>query len=148
MEITKQLKIIKHILLLLISALSITANGQTIIGKWETFDDITNQKKAVVEIYEKNHIYFGKIIETFVGPKNATCQNCKGNKKDKPIIGLIFFENIKKNEDKFDGGTILDPESGEIYKCYLKLINDNTLKVRGFVGFAIFGRTQYWRRKI
>lgn len=58
-----------------------------------------------------------------------------------------ILENIKKNRDKFDGGTILDPESGVIYKCYLKLLDNNKLKVRGFVGFSIFGRTQYWLRK-
>ncbi len=147
METTKQLKIIKHILLLLITGLSITANGQTIIGKWITFDDKTNEKKAIIEIYNKDNIYFAKIDETFIGPKNATCQNCKGTKKDKPIIGLVIIENIRKNRNEFDGGTILDPESGVIYRCYLKLIDNNKLKVRGFVGFSIFGRTQYWRRK-
>ena len=147
METTKQLKIIKNILLLLITALSITANGQTIIGKWETFDDKTNEKKAIIEIYNKDNIYFAKIVETFIGPKNATCQKCKGTKKDKPIIELVIIENIRKNRNEFDGGTILDPESGVIYRCYLKLIDNNKLKVRGFVGFSIFGRTQYWRRK-
>ncbi len=147
METTQQLLIMKHILLLLITTLTITANGQTIIGTWETFDDKTNEKKAITEIYNKNNIYFAKIVETFIGPKNATCQNCKGTKKDKPIIGLVIIENIRKNEDEFDGGTILDPESGVIYKCYLKLIDNNKLKVRGFVGLSILGRTQYWRRK-
>jgi|TARA_R110000822_G_scaffold309005_1_gene437725 hypothetical protein len=65
--------------------LTITLNGQIIIGKWETFDDKTNEKKAIVEIYNKYNLYFAKIIGTFIGPKNATCQNCKGTKKDKPI---------------------------------------------------------------
>ena len=147
METTKQPKIIKHILFLLITALSITINGQTIIGKWETFADKTNKKKAIVEIYNKDNLYFAKIVETFIGPKNATCQNCKGANKDKPIIGLVITENISKNGSDYDGGTILDPESGVIYKCHLKLIDNNKLKVRGFVGFSIFGRTQYWYRK-
>ncbi|MFT7073499.1 MAG: hypothetical protein ACJAX3_002496 [Patiriisocius sp.] len=147
METTKQLKIIKPILLLLMTALSITLNGQTIIGKWETFDDKTNEKKAIVEIYNKDNLYFAKIVETFIGPKNATCQNCKGTKKDKPIIGLVITQNISKNGNKYDGGTILDPESGVVYNCYLKLIDSNKLKVRGFIGFSIFGRTQYWHRK-
>ena len=67
--------------------------------------------------------------------------------KDNPIRGLVIIENIKKIDKKFDGGTILDPESGETYSCYLELINKNKLKVRGFLGFSIFGRTQYWIRK-
>ena len=147
METTKNLKIIKHILLLLITAFSITADGQTIIGQWETFDDETNEKKGVIEIYIKDNVYFAKVVEAFIGPKDATCRYCKGAKKDKPIIGLVIIENIRENGNEFDGGSILDPESGVVYKCYLKLIDNNKLKVRGFVGFSIFGRTQYWLRK-
>jgi uncharacterized protein (DUF2147 family) len=92
-------------------------------------------------------LYFAKIIENFIGENNALCENCKGQKKDKPIIGLVIIENIKKNGDEFNEGIILDPENGETYKCYLKLINNDKLKVRGFLGFSIFGRTQYWSRK-
>lgn len=68
-------------------------------------------------------------------------------KKVKPIIGLVIIENIIKSNKKLDDGTILDPESGETYSCNLELINNNKLKVRGFLGFSIFGRTQYWIRK-
>jgi uncharacterized protein (DUF2147 family) len=137
----------KHLFLLAIILLSITAKAQTIIGQWETFDDKTKEKKAVIEIYKTNNLYFAKIIENFIGENNALCENCKGQKKDKPIIGLVIIENIKKNGDEFNEGIILDPENGETYKCYLKLINNDKLKVRGFLGFSIFGRTQYWSRK-
>tara|TARA_R100001369_G_scaffold82952_1_gene114912 strand:- start:1579 stop:1998 length:420 start_codon:yes stop_codon:yes gene_type:complete len=137
----------KHLFLLAIILLSITAKAQTIIGQWETFDDKTKEKKAVIEIYKTNNLYFAKIIENFIGENNALCEYCKGQKKDKPIIGLVIIENIKKNGDEFNEGIILDPENGETYKCYLKLINNDKLKVRGFLGFSIFGRTQYWSRK-
>jgi uncharacterized protein (DUF2147 family) len=147
LKTTKQRSIKKQLLWILITALSLTANGQTIIGKWETFDDKTNEKKGIIEIYKKDALYVAKVVEIFGGPKNATCQNCKGVNKDKPIIGLVFIQNIEKNGDAYTGGTILDPESGVMYKCYLKLIANNKLKVRGFVGFSIFGRTQYWLRK-
>lgn len=65
----------------------------------------------------------------------------------KNIIGLTIIENIKKNGNEFDGGNILDPESGKIYSCSLKLLSNNKLKVRGFLEFSMFGRTQYWLRK-
>jgi len=137
----------KHLFLLAIILLGITAKAQTIIGQWETFDDKTKEKKAVIEIYKTNNLYFAKIIENFIGENNALCENCKGQKKDKPIIGLVIIENIKKNGDEFNEGIILDPENGETYKCYLKLINNDKLKVRGFIGFSLFGRTQYWNKK-
>ncbi|WP_027078018.1 DUF2147 domain-containing protein [Maribacter antarcticus] len=137
----------KHLFLLAIILLSITAKAQTIIGQWETFDDKTKEKKAVIEIYKTNNLYFAKIIENFIGENNALCENCKGQKKDKPIIGLVIIENIKKSDNEYSGGAILDPESGETYSCYLELIDNNKLKVRGFIGFSLFGRTQYWTKR-
>ena len=126
--------------------LSFTLNGQTIIGQWETYDDKTKEKTAVIEIYQTDNLYFAKIVKSFKGEKNALCETCKGINKNKPIIGLVVIENIKKDGNKFNGGTVLDPDNGETYKCNLKLIN-NKLEVRGYLGFSLFGRTQYWVRK-
>ena len=126
--------------------LSFTLNGQTIIGQWETYDDKTKEKTAVIEIYQTDNLYFAKIVKSFKGEKNALCENCKGINKNKPIIGLVVIENIKKDGNEFNGGTVLDPDNGETYKCNLKLIN-NKLEVRGYIGFSLFGRTQYWVRK-
>lgn len=137
----------KQLLFLFIISLSLNSNGQNIIGQWETFDDKNKEKKGTIEIYKKESLYFAKIIKSFSGEKNALCKTCKGNKKDSPIIGLVIIENLKKDGKEFNGGTILDPENGKVYKCYLKLINNKKLKVRGYLGFSVFGRTQYWIRK-
>lgn len=137
----------KYLQLLFIMTLSTVINGQTIVGQWETYDDETKEKKAVIEVYQTNNRYFAKIVKSFIGEKNAICETCKGTKKDKPIIGLVIIENIKKDGNEFNGGSILDPENGKIYKCSLKLIHINKLKVRGYLGFSLFGRTQYWIRK-
>tara|TARA_R110002073_G_scaffold139232_3_gene289469 strand:- start:22568 stop:22990 length:423 start_codon:yes stop_codon:yes gene_type:complete len=138
---------IKYLYILLFIALGSATYGQSIIGKWETFDDETTEKKAIIEIYKKNNLFFAKIVESYDSEKSAVCETCKGIKKGKPIIGLVIIEDIKKEGDEFKGGTILDPENGKTYKCYLELINKNKLKVRGFLGFSLFGRTQYWIRK-
>lgn len=122
-------------------------NGQSILGEWETYDDVTNDKKAIIEIYKESEVYSAKIVRTFSDDENSICEICTGNKKNKPIIGLVIIEDIKKNGNEYNGGKILDPESGETYKCYLELVNDNKLKVRGYLGISIFGRTQYWLRK-
>lgn len=127
--------------------LSLYVNGQSIIGEWETNDDKTKKKKAMIEIYESNNQYFAKIIESYVSDKDAICFTCKGKQKNKPIIGLVIIENLIQDKNEFEGGTILDPENGKTYKCYLKLMNINKLKVRGYLGVSIFGRTQYWTRK-
>lgn len=126
---------------------TLTLSAQSILGEWETYDDKTNEKKGVIEIYENNNQYFAKVKEIFTGPADATCEHCKGDKKDQLIIGLQIIEGLKKKGDSYEGGTILDPETGKVYKCYLELEETDKLKVRGYVGFALLGRTQYWRRK-
>lgn len=137
----------KHFYLFFMLALSFTTQGQSIIGQWETFDDETKEKKSVIEIYKKNNLYFAKIVESFVSEKNAICETCSGKSKNNPIIGLIIIENLKKDGTEFNSGTIMDPENGKIYKCYLELVNTHKLKVRGYLGFSLFGRTQYWLKK-
>ena len=124
-----------------------TSQGQSILGEWETFDDKTKEKKAVVLIYEDNKQYFAKIVESYTSEDGAICESCKGKKKGEPIMGLVIIENISKKGDEYRGGTILDPENGKVYKCYLELVEKNKLKVRGFLGFSLLGRTQYWMRK-
>lgn len=137
----------KYQFLFFLIALSFTTKAQTISGKWETFDDKTKEKKALIEIYKTDNNYSAKIIKSFVGEKNAICEECEGDKKNKPIIGLVIIEDVKKNDNEYNGGTILDPESGEVYSCNLKLVSNNKLKVRGYLGLSLFGRTQYWIRK-
>ncbi len=52
----------KHFYIFFIIALSFTTHGQSIIGKWETFDDKTKEKKSVIEISKTNNLYFAKIV--------------------------------------------------------------------------------------
>lgn len=136
----------KYLLIFLIASAS-TLSGQSIIGEWVTYDDNTKEKKSVVEIYAHNGVYEGKIVETFIEDKDAICNTCKGSKKGKPLIGLVIIEDLKNYEDEYGGGTIMDPESGDTYKCSLELIDNNKLKMRGYLGISLFGRTQYWIRK-
>ncbi|QDO94560.1 DUF2147 domain-containing protein [Formosa sediminum] len=137
----------KQLCALLLITISITTNAQSIIGQWETYDDKTNEKKALIEISKTNDTYSAKIIDKYVGDMDSVCEKCEGDKKNKPIIGLVIIEDIKKDDDEYNDGTILDPESGDVYSCYLKLVNTDKLKVRGFLGVSLFGRTQYWLRK-
>lgn len=119
--------------------------AQSVTGKWKTIDDNTGDVKSVVEIYEDEGKIYGKIIKlTNPKLKNATCIECKGEKKDEPIIGMVFIEDLSKNDDVYEGGRITNPENGKSYKCRIKLEDSDTLQVRGYLAF--FYRTQYWKR--
>lgn len=127
--------------------LTITANSQTVFGKWKTFDDTTGDAKSIVEITERNGKVYGKVIK-LLNPKmtNIKCKDCPGADKDKPVVGIEVLKGLSKNGDKYDDGKIMDPSSGKIYKCNIQLDGKNTLKVRGYIGFAALGRTQTWQR--
>jgi len=126
---------------------SFTIQSQTIFGKWNSFDEETNKIESVIEVYEKDGKAFAKII-TITDPerKTATCFKCSGKRKDEPILGMDILTGLKKDGDEWSGGKILDPKNGKTYKCYIKLQDKNTLKLRGYIGFSLFGRTAIWKR--
>ena len=137
----------KKINLLLLIIISYTANSQTIFGKWHSFNDETQEVESVIEVYEKNGKAFAKIIE-IKNPdrKTAVCDMCKGSNKNKPILDMEILSGLQMNDDEWSGGKILDPKNGKEYKCYIKLVEDNKLKIRGYIGFSLLGRTAYWQR--
>ena len=136
----------KYLVLISLTFISFSISAQTIVGQWEPYDERTNEKKGIVEIFEDNGKYFASIVAAYIAPSDTICKNCPGDRKNKPFIGMKIIEGLEKNGNTYEGGTILDPESGRIYRCYLALEGER-LKVRGYIGFSIIGRTQYWRRK-
>lgn len=125
----------------------LSMQAQSVIGKWKTIDDETGVAKSIVEIYQANGKVYGKVIQILEkGKEDKVCEECKGDKKNKPIKGMVIIDGLSKNDDEWDGGKILDPKSGKEYKCVISLENENKLKVRGYVGFSLLGRTQYWTR--
>jgi len=137
----------KNILLILLITLPLLSFSQKVTGKWKTIDDVTGKEKSYVEIYENNGKIYAKILELLTpGDENKICDLCEGENKDKPVKGMVVINGLLKDGDEWNGGTILDPKNGKIYKCYITLENDDKLKVRGYIGFSLLGRTQYWYR--
>jgi uncharacterized protein (DUF2147 family) len=133
--------------LIVFFAMIFNAQSQNVLGKWKTIDDETGQAKSIVEIYEKSGKIYGKIID-IINPKKRKdlCVKCSGEDKNAPILGLIIIRDLVKDGDEYNGGKILDPVKGEQYKCFITLDEKDKLKVRGFIGVSLFGRTQYWTR--
>ncbi|MCG8632840.1 MAG: DUF2147 domain-containing protein [Desulfobacterales bacterium] len=117
-----------------------------IVGKWKTIDDETNEAKSIVEITERGGKYYGKIVKLFRKDgedPNPVCDECEDDddRKNKPIIGMEIIRDMELDGKKYEGGTILDPKDGKVYKCKLWVEEDN-LKVRGYIAF--FFKTQDW----
>ncbi len=136
----------KTFLLFLLFGIS-QMHSQSVLGKWKTIDDKTNQAKSIVEIYESNGKVYGKVIEIFNEAKrNNTCTKCTGADKNKPVLGLVIIKGLSKDGEEYSDGKILDPESGSLYKCMLKLVGKEKLEVRGYMGISLIGRSQTWVR--
>ena len=136
----------KKIALLLSFILIVCAiNAQSIIGKWKTIDDETNEAKSIIEIFKRGDKFYGKIIDIIDASKrNNKCDLCLDSRKDQPILGMEIIKDLKQDGDEFEDGTILDPKNGKIYDCKIWLEDKNILNVRGYVAF--FFRTQTWLR--
>lgn len=124
------------------------AQTHSVFGRWRTIDDQTGKATSVIEIYEKHNRVYGRIIELLNSKaKNPKCDKCDGEDKNKPIIGLIVLKGLKKDKDGgYSDGKILDPKHGKVYKCNMSLETRDKLKVRGFIGINLLGRTQFWER--
>ncbi len=124
------------------------AQTHSVFGRWRTIDDETGKATSVIEIFEKHNRVYGRIIELLNSKaKNPKCDKCDGEDKNKPIIGLIVLKGLKKEKDgSYSDGKILDPKHGKVYKCNMSLETRDKLKVRGFIGINLLGRTQFWER--
>ncbi len=128
--------------------IGISAFAQTnkIVGKWYTIDEDGNKKSLVSILKAPDGTYEGVIEKLLTGDANRLCVNCTGSDKNKPITGMKFIKNLKADNEKLTGGTILDPANGKIYKCSMTFDKKTgKLKVRGSLDRSgIIGRNQTW----
>ena len=122
------------------STVASTATG--VEGVWVTADG-----DGWVEITRDGDVFHGAIV----GPTNdgrLDDENPDPKLRSRPLFGLRILEGFKAmSDEKWADGTIYDPNNGKTYSCTLELEDEQTLKVRGFIGVSLFGRTERWTRK-
>ncbi len=119
------------------------------IGLW-----MVPEEDAKIEVYQKGDELEGKIIWLKEpldkdGKEKTDSKNPDENLRSRPIMGLVFLKGFKKEKDenKWSGGTVYDAKSGNLYKGWIKTEGDKKLKLRGYVGISLFGRTEEWARQ-
>ena len=141
-------KITTFALGLLLAGVSFAAD-MTPVGTWRSIDDKTGAAKAQIVISDKGGVLSGrieKLLRKGADPA-AVCDKCSDDRKGKPMVGLEIIRGAKKvdGKDVWEGGKILDPESGRNYTLRLTPVaNGSKLEVRGSV--MGIGRTQTWVR--
>ena len=131
-----------------LSAQEEDVQGDDILGIW-----LNEDKDAHVEIYKIDGKYNGKIIwlenpiDDDTGEPKLDDENQDESMRTRPVMGLLLLRDFVFDEDEWEKGKIYDPKNGKDYSCYMEFKDDkDNLKVRGFIGFSMLGRTTYWTR--
>ncbi len=137
-----------HIAAAVLFALSTSAMASPIEGKWYSFDDRTGAPDSEVTIKLvdgelQGHIT--KVMDPEAEP-NAVCTECEGEQENAPILNLQIMSGYSCEGDECTDGEILDPRTGMVYSSELKLVDAETLNVRGYIGSPMFGQSKTWKR--
>ncbi len=139
---------------LLAAAVVHAAEGDAIIGSWNTED-----RDAVIDIFRCGGNYCGRI--SWIREPNYTAEdrNMKEGRpkvdsnnpdpglRDRPLLGLEFMHGFSyAGKNMWNEGKIYDPERGKTYSAYMTLTSPNTLRLKGYIGRPLFGRSTVWTR--
>jgi uncharacterized protein (DUF2147 family) len=133
----------------LLSLVSFSQNkADDIIGIWLA----SGKEPAKIQIFKSGERFYGKIVwiqnpTNAEGKQRVDAKNPDEAKRHYPIMGLIILSGFKFNgDDEWKGGDIYDPQNGKTYSSNMHLKDRNTLKLRGYIGISLIGRTETWTR--
>jgi uncharacterized protein (DUF2147 family) len=149
-SLKKGVSMLRSVLAVLVWGFSVSAMAQmSPVGVWQTIDDKEGTVKSEIRIVENAGVVSGK-VDKILDPKakqDDKCEQCTDERKDQPVLGMEILRGLKKVEgkDMWEGGTVLDPNNGKVYKATVTPIEGGKkLQMRGYIGF--FYRTQVWNR--
>ncbi len=158
-EIRGEVPILRRIVLFVAVAAVLPAaegGGDAVVGLWRTPSG--ENGAAIVKIVRKGTRYEGTIVwlekplygpgEERPGQPKVDLNNPDPKLQERPVIGLEILHGFVWNGKKhrWEKGTIYDPGNGKTYKRKMEAQDPDTLKVRGFMGFSLLGRTEIWHR--
>jgi len=126
-----------------------TTSADDIIATW-----LNEEGTAKVRIFKAtNKKYYGKVVWLKEPNKNGKPKvddkNPDKTKQTTPVMGLQLLKGFKYDADdkEWNGGTIYDPKNGKTYSCYISKKGEDKIKVRGYIGISIIGRTTLWTKQ-
>lgn len=118
-----------------------------LLGLW-----LNEDKDGHVKIYLENGKYFGRLIwlknpiDEETGKKKLDKHNDDDELQKRPLQDLLLLKDFVYDDGEWEDGEIYDPKSGKTYSCYIKMEEIGKIKVRGYIGISLIGRTTYWTR--
>ena len=127
------------------------AANDTPVGTWTQVDDATGKPKSIIEITQQPDGTLQGVVKQVLFSDQGLhpiCGKCDGDRHNKPVDGMVIMWGVKNDGDVWDGGQILDPKTGKVYKVKLTLTDGGQkLDVHGYIGISLFGRSQVWVRR-
>ena len=118
-----------------------------LVGKW-----LTQEQKSIVKIYKKNNKFYGKIVwlreeNDKAGKPKTDDKNPDESKQSRKLMGLLLLRDfVFDGDDTWEDGEIYNPKEGKTYSCKITFDEKDKIKVRGYIGISLFGKTVYWTR--
>ncbi|MBK9985269.1 MAG: DUF2147 domain-containing protein [Saprospiraceae bacterium] len=101
------------------------------------------KKDAKIEVYKQGNKYYGKSI--WIATPKKDDKNPNESLRNRNLLGIELLSDFNFDHGSYTNGKIYDPDSGKTYDCTMNLMGDD-LKVRGYIGISLFGRTEMFER--
>ena len=129
------------------------AEPSDIYGVW-----LTERGSAKLEIFPCGEKVCGKVIwlkqpsyvniaDGPVGMEKVDRKNSNPALRSRPIVGLQVMEGMSLEGEWWRNGSCYDPQSGNTYQCKMQLKPPSELRLRGFIGISLIGRSYTLHRE-
>ena len=135
-------------LLAALHAGGVRASGDPLFGFW-----LVKNQRSIIEIVPCGDSACGNIVwmkEPLGDDGQPKIDDLNGDDelRGRALCGMELIGGFRNDgPGRWLGGSIYNPRDGKTYSASMKLRNDGTLRLRGYLLLPLFGKSQVWTRE-